>query len=375
MNILLVDPDFPIPPKSKNKCYFLPIGLLKIGSYHKQQGDCVQLVRGNVENKDIRLSPDVIMITSLFTYWSQNVIDTTCHYRKLFPAARIIIGGIWASLMPEKCIELTGADEISVGLYKNGTIEGIDIDYSLLDNPIDYQIIHASRGCFRKCNFCGTWRIEKDVIYKTSIINEIKKNNLIFYDNNILANPNIENILKELSMLKVNNRNVYSECQSGLDGRILIKQPHLAKLLKTAHFGNPRIAWDGGVKLKDSIKEQIAILKHSGYKANRKDSDIYIFMLFNHDIPYDEMCKKLDYCQKWGVLVVDCRYRPLDSLSDNYAPRKKSQPCGEYYIHSGWTDGQVRGFRRKVRQQNIAIRLGLPGNKYIQGVERGFVAI
>ena len=85
------------------------------------------------------------------------------------------------------------------------------------------------------------------------------------------------------------------------------------------------------------------------------------------------MCQKLYWCRKWGVLTIDCRYRPLDLLEDNYLPRKKHQNVSEYYVHKGWTDKHVRGFRRKVRRQNIAIRLGLPENRYIEGVERGFV--
>ena len=44
--ILLVEPDFPIATKSKNHAHFLPVGLLKIGTYHKQQGDKVKLIRG-----------------------------------------------------------------------------------------------------------------------------------------------------------------------------------------------------------------------------------------------------------------------------------------------------------------------------------------
>ena len=45
--ILLVEPNFPIPPKSKNHRDFLPIGLLKLASYHRAKGDKVKLVRGN----------------------------------------------------------------------------------------------------------------------------------------------------------------------------------------------------------------------------------------------------------------------------------------------------------------------------------------
>jgi len=112
------------------------------------------------------------------------------------------------------------------------------------------------------------------------------------------------------------------------------------------------------------------MLKNVGY--GRKD--VFVFMLFNHDLGYREMCKKLDACRKWKVRVIDCRYRPLDSVSDGYRPGPKPQEEGDYYIHQGWTDLQVRRFRQKVRQQNIAILLDLPRGRYVRGCEGGKVA-
>jgi hypothetical protein len=375
MNVLLVEPDFPIPPKSKNHAHFLPVGLLKIGSYHKHLGDQVQLVRGNCPGDRIDFVPDEIKVTSLFTYWSKYVSTSVLHYRELYPNSRIEVGGIFASLMPQECKELSTCDSVKTGLYLNGAAENVDIDYSLLDSEVDYQIVHASRGCFRKCNFCGTWKIEPDVTYKKSILSEITRRKLIFYDNNLLANPYIDNILDELSLCKIRGAPLSCECQSGLDGRLLAKKPYLAKKLKVARFKNPRIAWDGPVRDNIKINNQIDILKMAGYKANCQSSEIFVFMVYNYEISYQEMCNKLDYCRKWGVLVIDCRYRPLNMLEDNYKPRSKEQMENEYYIHKGWSDWQVRDFRRQVRRQNIAIRLGLPGNKYIEGVERKFIPI
>ena len=375
MNVLLIEPNFPIPVKSKNHSHFLPIGLLKIGSYHRSIGDHVKLVRGNVSKEAIGCKPDGIKITSLFTYWSKYVKESVVHYKSLYPTVPIEVGGIFASLMPKECKEITGCDVVSGGLYKNGTAENSEIDFSLLEDEIDYQIIHASRGCFRKCNFCGTWKIEPNVTYKKSIKDEIVKEKIVFYDNNILANPYIENILEELSTHKINNKHITSECQSGLDGRLLLLKPELASKLKNARFKNPRIAWDGPVKESKTIKKQITVLKKAGYKTNVKTTDMYIFMLYNFNTSYKDMCKKLEYCRRWGVLIIDCRYRPLNLLEDNYNPRKKVQNSNEYYIHKGWTDKQVRSFRRKVRRQNIAIRLGLPNNRYIEGVEKGYVKI
>ena len=68
MKVLLVEPGFPIPPKSKNHRDFLPIGLLKMASYHRDRGDDFELVRGN--KYDWEFIPDEIKITSLFTYWA-----------------------------------------------------------------------------------------------------------------------------------------------------------------------------------------------------------------------------------------------------------------------------------------------------------------
>jgi hypothetical protein len=96
-------------------------------------------------------------------------------------------------------------------------------------------------------------------------------------------------------------------------------------------------------------------------------------MIYNHDIPYNEMRRKLDACRRWCVRVIDCRYRPLNSIEDDYNPRAKYQSGKEYYIHRNWTDKQIRSFRRSVRRQNIAVMLNLPNARYIKGCEEKMV--
>ena len=73
--------------------------------------------------------------------------------------------------------------------------------------------------------------------------------------------------------------------------------------------------------------------------------------------------------------MIDCRYRPLDRTDDKYRPGSKGQGEDEYYIHEGWTDLQVRRFRRGVRRQNIAILLDLPNGRYIDGCESRKVGV
>ena len=129
MKYLLVDPRFPIPAKSRNHSHFLPIGLLKIGSYHRIHGDHVRIVRGL---ERCGFTPDRVLITSLFTYWSQHVHEAAAFYHAAYPSAQIEIGGIYASLMPEHCKENSPFARVSRGLYRGGAAEKVSIDYSLL---------------------------------------------------------------------------------------------------------------------------------------------------------------------------------------------------------------------------------------------------
>jgi hypothetical protein len=367
MKLLLVEPSFPIPVKSRNHSHFLPIGLLKIGSYHKSKGDSVRLIRGL---NRCGFTPDKILITSLFTYWSRYVHEAADFYHRAYPYAEIEIGGIYASLMPEHCKAKSPFATIIKGLYRGGAAEKVPIDFSLLPEQLDYQIVHLSRGCPRHCAFCGTWRIEPRFMVRESVFPLIQKKRLVFYDNNLLANPNIDAILGELRDYRMKgNVQLRCESQSGFDLSYLT--PDRAQLLKDAHFVMPRIAWDGAYATWPKVRKAVRMLKKVGY--GRKD--IFIFMIYNHYLSYKEMRRKLDACRHWKVRVIDCRYRPLDSTEDNYRPGPRPQNAEEYYIHDGWTDHQVRAFRRAVRHQNIAILLNLPNGRYVQGCEQRKVPI
>lgn len=356
MKILLVQPEFPVPNKSINHSNFLPIGLLKLATYYQGKGHKIKLVRGNKTKGEIRISgeegwysPDKILITSLFTYWSQYVIDSSKYYKKLFSKATLEIGGIYASLMPKHCKENTSCDNVYEGIYEE--VENCEPAYDLIED-IDYQILHSSRGCSKQCNFCGSWRIEKEFKPKYSIKDEIKFKKLIFYDNNLLANPYIEDILNELIDLKNKKQIEWCESQCGFDGEILVEKPYLAKMIKKAGFRYPRIAWDWEFDNYQNIKNQIDVLIEAGYRSK----DIFIFVLYNWDINFEDMEKKRIKCWEWRVQIADCRYRPLDQTYDNYNGLKRNQTNEDYYIHPNWTDGLIKAFRRNIRKQNICIR-------------------
>jgi hypothetical protein len=376
MKILLVEPEFPIANKSKNHQHFLPIGLLKLNDYYSSIGNKTKIVRGNLSKLKIgtRYIPDKIFITTLFTYWSEYVWVTVKHYRVLFPKAEIVLGGIYASLHSDNPEFIEKLNECKAKVFIGLHPEAEDyaskncLNYSILqtknNGSIDYQILHTSRGCFRKCSFCGTWKIEPAISSKKSILKEICSRKLIFYDNNLLANPNIEGILQEIINERLKRNFLTCESQSGFDGRILLKKPYLAKMLKQAGFINPRIAWDNGYSDKDNIKKQIEILVNAGYISR----EIFVFILYNYNMSFLDIEKKRVQCWNWKVQINDCRYRPLTQTFDNYEPYKFDQTNSDYYIHNGWEDSQIKQFRRNIRRQNICIRQKIPF--YSRNLER-----
>ena len=348
--LLMIEPHFPHPSKSPNHHDSIPIGLLKIGSYFGSMGWEVVLHRLSESYDPPQGEFDEIKITSSFTYWSKWVIGASRWARRNFPNTPIEIGGIWASLMPQAVKEKCECDSVYVGVMDEA--EAFEPKYSLLSHLIDYQIIHTSRGCQRRCEACGVYCIEPKHTFISSVKDKIHKKKVVFYDNNLLANPYIEDILRELILLKRQKKIRHCESQSGFDGRILRKKPILGKMLREAGFIYPKIAWDGSVKTWRKRKEEIEILKNSGYRS----ADISVFVLTNFKQPYSELEFKRMYCWEWGVQVNQCRYRPLDQLFDEFNGRKKEQCNAHYYIHPNWTDEEIKQYNRNVRRHNMAIR-------------------
>ncbi len=101
----------------------------------------------DLKNMDIlSFNPQEIWVTSLFTYWAKYVKDAVQYYKPIFPDAKIVVGGIYASLMKDQCKDFTGCDEVKEGVMQEA--EKCFPAYDLIKNanphPIDYQIVTSS---------------------------------------------------------------------------------------------------------------------------------------------------------------------------------------------------------------------------------------
>ena len=324
MHVSLVEPNWNYNVRAKKwKEYmnerYLPIGLLKLGSLYRKKGHTVELVRGDALAS---IKPDLVLITTLFTYWWQPVWECVRKYKKFFPNARVIVGGIYASIMPEHCKQ-SGCDEVHIGLVQEA--EELIPAYDLIPSSV-FCVIHASRGCIRKCEFCYAHKLESKFKPKQSIKHEIVKSNVSFLDNNLLGNPYIENILKELIKKKVKS----SYCLSGVDAAFVTKE--IANLMFEANFRDIRISFDRADE-EMACEGAIGYLEEAGYQSK----EIGVFVLYNFEDLFEEVEKRRILIREWGAHVIKQRYIPIPSLT-------------QIYLHPKWTEEECEQLALNCRE-------------------------
>ncbi len=293
MRVLLVEPDY--------YARYPPLGLLKLATYHRLRGDTVWLVRGC---RDDLPQPDLIYVTSLFTYAWRPVHDAVAFYRARFPGTRIYLGGIYATLLPEHAA-LSGADEVHRGLMEE--VEGLLPSWDLVPEW-DGSILFASRGCIRKCGFCSVPKLEgpPDAL-KDQISGLIypEHSRIILWDNNILGNSNWEPIFDELADLGLE-----VDFNQGLDARLVTDR--MAEKLASLKTHSIRMAYDyPGIG--PAVARAVERLDGAGIPTRK----IVVYTLYNYVDSPEDFHRRISELANMEVTSYPMRFEPLTSLQKN----------------------------------------------------------
>lgn len=353
-SILLIEPDY------KNK--YPPLGLMKIAQYHGPRGkaDNVRFIKGP-DPSAFGTAWDRIYVTTLFSFEFPRIADTIDFAIKVAGGqkSRVFVGGIAASLMHERFLEesrwggvrfIRGLldkapaqslqlDEFSEELYSDDTsgipIELLTPDYDILAQieytyPVnDAYFLYASRGCIRKCHFCGVPKLEGALRENYSItesVNDIarfygQKKDLILMDNNVVASSRFNEIMAEIRDLgfqrdakMVRDGRTYTrrvDFNQGVDARILAKDPMYLREMATIAIRPLRIAFDH-LGLKKPYETSIRQAHSFGL------NELSNYMLYNfHDSPldlYERMVLNVRLNVELGVRIwsFPMRYQPTD---------------------------------------------------------------
>lgn len=371
-NILLIEPGY------RNK--YPPLGLMKIAQYHGPNGkkDRVRFIKGE-DRSAYDTAWDRIYITTLFSFeWTRTARSIDFALDLVGGQAhRVFVGGIAASLMHEKYISepkwrgvrfikglLGEAPAISLHLdpfeeelYADDTggkpIEDLVPDYSILEH-IDYRypvsdayFTYTSRGCIRKCSFCGVPKLEggqRDTNSLTTVVQGVsrlygEKRDLILMDNNVVASANLKDTIAEIVDLGFERgatlqRGRYElkrrvDFNQGVDARILCKTPMFLEELSRIALKPLRIAFDH-LGLKKPYAQAIR------YAAAVGLTELSNYMLYNfHDSPrdlFERMRLNVDLNEELGIRIFSfpMRYQPVTRPDRGHV----GENWNSYYLRS-----------------------------------------
>jgi len=380
MRVLLVEPDYrhgaasfiaKVTAEGANKkdeetLWYPPLGLMKLATFHKRRGDYVEFAIGRDKSK-FNEQPglfsgnalwDRIYITTLFTFDWDNVTKTIEFYKKAVGGSvhKIFVGGIMASIIPHEVFEETGIQPITgilnspakVGLEGDEDIDLLPPDYSLLD-PRIYAInntyyAYTTRGCTRRCPWCGVPDIEptyQEYIDIKPIIRSLReqygdKPRLKLMDNNVLASPHLELIVNDLleigygkgqTIIPKEKRGNNKPPLRVIDFNQGLEATHIneknIKLLEQLNIRPMRIAFDR-LSYKKTYVKAISIAQKHGFR------EFSNYMLYNEkDTPkdlYERLMINIQRNEEWGNMPHKSSDGAIYSYPMRFAPIKDSSP-------------------------------------------------
>lgn len=358
--ILLIEPDY------KNK--YPPMGLMKLATYYRKRGDDVRFFKGDIKAfaaellceeflskvnnpklgkyipklvehvKTGKLAPldaipyfrdtdqesllkeyrnryrddkfskfDVVCITTLFTFYWRETIETINYAKKLCnEGGRMIVGGIVASILHERILEETGIEPICGLLNKPGmldadsdeVIDELPLDYSILEE-IDYTypasnayLAYMTRGCPRKCAFCAVPRLEpeyKDYIALKDQVSKAAKRfgpqkDLLLMDNNVFASKHFDKIIDEIKACGFER------------GAMYIPDSEYDIAIRNLRDGyNVRAYSKKLIRLYDRISERLPESEQADFYLQREERNLLYVEVATRDalIKFDEIARPL----------------------------------------------------------------------------------
>jgi len=287
---------------------------------------------------------DIVLITSMMTYWYPGVFEAIKIIKEVLPFVPIVLGGKYATLCYSHAVNFSGADYIIAGsgekqvlrLLKNlfneepvftpdeNNLDSLPYPAFDLIRKIEQLPLITSLGCPYRCSYCSSHILndkfqQRDPVKVVDEIQYWQKEsgviNFSFYDDALLVKPN-EMIMPLLKEVKKRKLSCQFHCPNGLHLREINKE--LSVLLYNSGFKTIRFGFEtsdlkrqiktGGKVKNEELRLAVSHLKNAGYKT----AEIGIYLLCG--IPgqsAEEVEKSIEFVRECGAKPVLAEYSPI----------------------------------------------------------------
>jgi len=249
--------------------------------------------------------PDLVLMTSMMTYWYPGVQETIAVVREVFPEVTIVLGGIYATLCREHAQCHSGADRIETGAGEEYIIERVgeltgypvslkfnssdldDYPYPAFDlqRKIPCVPLLTSKGCPFSCKYCASHFLNPERMVRSpeSVVEEVKywherfgAEDFVFYDDALLsdaekhATPIFEGIINSDLNIRFHTPNaVHIRGISRQNAQLMFRAG-----FETLRLGLETAAFDARQELdkkvtSEEFKRAVTCLKKAGFHQNK----------------------------------------------------------------------------------------------------------
>ena len=331
-------------PDGRGKYYREEVPKPEVLSWVKNRRFCRYGIKEEIFIEELQNhKPDCVFITSAMTYWYLGPRRVAKLVREIYPDVPLVLGGIYARLMPEHANIEGSFDYVISELFPLQLPEILSLIYkkdfrtlsppiSLIDFPLpSFHLLTETKtlpiitswGCVFNCSFCASrllfprfeqkpYRkvIEELVIYKE----KFNAQNLAFYDDALLWNRD-KHILPMLKELDKTGIKFQFHTPNGLFVNLINEE--LSQWLAKSNFKTIRLSFDtADIKRQKEIKKvtnvglerAFSFLEKAGYK--RSNIEVYIIV----GLPgqgYGEVVASMKFVNSLGGKIKLADFSPI----------------------------------------------------------------
>jgi len=310
-------------------------------------------------------APDLVLVTSLFTYWHLGGVEVIRRVREIYPGAKIVLGGIYPALCYEHARNHSGADlvigrerpekiiaeiesllpELGLSEISKPSPEKIPLpDFSFYPE-LSYACLLLSLGCPFRCPYCASSVLQPVLKFADpeSSIEQISRlyrdkavSNWVFYDDALLyqAELHLLPFLEKLMSLKLP---LALHTPNALHAAYLTRE--VADRLYASGFKTIRLGFEiadpvlqkvlGGKV--DSVELETAVLNLQRAGFSGKEIGVYVLTGYPGS-SFAQVKDSLEFIHRLGAKSFLSQFSPIpgtpagDSLLKDFSGGKELDP-------------------------------------------------
>jgi radical SAM superfamily enzyme YgiQ (UPF0313 family) len=339
--------------------------------------------------------PDLVMITSIMTYWYLGASEIIGLVKDAFPAAKIVVGGNYATLCYEHAVrEMRHADLVVQSFeaerFYAWVEEACNFPIPAKLDPMDlanlpypcfdlyercrFVPLLTSVGCVYRCSYCATAYLQPRMIRRgpADVIEEIRHwhgygvDRFVVYDDSLLfdkeshAKPLLRGIRELPFQISVYNPNALNATMIDRATASLLKEAGFKEVRLGFETSDPGLQERSGGKVRtEDLERAVDYLTSAGFMGGQ----VVVYVLTG--LPgqrHEGVRATIDYLHGLGVRVHLAQYSPIphSRLYDEHGGEARypiSEPMFQNnalfpFEWEGFTEGDLNALKRLTREYN-----------------------